>query len=263
MASMRIYEYAVHAQTRMTTAGRVLPFYVMSYIQSGRAVLRLENKEYQLQPHSVVLIPPHVQHDHFKEESDPTVFLWWHFDYKLFDTIDMIRLLGLPRMFVLRENAAFEEAFSRYTAVMAEDSSLKTAMLRQACAIEIMAYLLEAAEKSKPLDSPREIPDLFVEILSFIASERREEISLSQLSARFNLHPTYLSNRFRKYYGISPIALFRKLQLERAKGLLSTSSLTVGEVAGMLGYADPAVFSRFFSTKMGIAPSQIKKQSDL
>lgn len=261
IASMQIHQYAADTLTSLKTRGRVLPYYVMSYIQRGQAILRMDDEEYALGPHSVVLIPPFTRHDHVKEDDTPTVFFWWHFDYKIFDTIDMIRLLDLPVVFQLEENASFENAFTRYSDSMEKGLSLKNAMLQKAYAIEVMALLLEAAEKSAPVDVKPRIPDLFREILGYILSEKSEEVTLKKLAARFALHLTYLSNRFSLYFGISPIALYRKLRLERAKNLLSSSPMTVGEVSETLGFSDPAVFSRFFTAKMGVSPSRLGRGS--
>ena len=41
-----------------------------------------------------------------------------------------------------------------------------------------------------------------------------------------------------------------------AKQLLSDTRLTVGEIAGLVGYADPSIFTRSFRRAIGVAPSQ-------
>lgn len=258
-ASMQIHEYAIHTQTSMAWFGREFPFYVMSYIQKGTATLRIRDEVYELTPHSVIIIPPHIPHDHFKTDGEPTVFLWWHFDYKVFDTLDIMRLLNFPTMFQLQENSVFEYAFSRYLDIMEQPFSMRNAMLQRAYAMEVMAHLLNAAQEESPYNQSTAVPEQFQEILSYILTATEPTLSLQLLSKQFNLHPTYISNRFQQYFGISPIALFRKLQLEKAKNLLSMKHLTVGEVAELLGYKDLSAFSRFFSSKMGYSPSQIHR----
>jgi len=81
-ASIKIYEYGIIRRDNMMTKGRVCPFYVMSYLSEGTAVLRVHDEEIPLPPHSVVIIPPNVEHDHYMTKHESSTFWWWHFDYK-------------------------------------------------------------------------------------------------------------------------------------------------------------------------------------
>jgi AraC-like DNA-binding protein len=260
-ASLQIYEYGIHLREEMIASGRCFPFYVMSYIQEGQALLRAEGVDYQLEPRSVILVPPGTVHDHIKLGDAPTVFMWWHFDYKLYETLDVLKLLGLPLVFELQEANAFEAAFARHNEVMRSVITLENAILKKSSALEIMARLLGAAEEARRGDQLLQIPECFQEMLEIILSLRQPELSLDVLAKRFNMHPTYLSNRFSSYYGIAPIALHRKVLLKRAKDMLAVRGMTVGEVAEALGFKSASVFSRFFTAKLGVPPSKIRQAS--
>jgi len=260
-ASLQIYEYGIHLREEMIASGRCFPFYVMSYIQEGQALLRAEGVDYQLEPRSVILVPPGMVHDHIKLGDAPTVFMWWHFDYKLYETLDVLKLLGLPLVFELQEANAFEAAFARHNEVMRSVITLENAILKKSSALEIMARLLGAAEEARRSDQLLQIPECFQEMLEIILSLRQPELSLDVFAKRFNMHPTYLSNRFSSYYGIAPIALHRKVLLKRAQDMLAVRGMTVGEVAEALGFKSASVFSRFFTSKLGVPPSRIRQAS--
>lgn len=260
-ASLQIYEYGIHLREEMIASGRCFPFFVMSYIQEGRALLRAEGIDYQLEARSVILVPPGMVHDHIKLGDAPTVFMWWHFDYKLYETLDVLKLLGLPLVFELQEANAFEAAFARHNEVMRSVITLENAILKKSSALEIMARLLGAAEEARRSDQLLEIPECFQEMLEIILSLRQPELTLDVFAKRFNMHPTYLSNRFSSYYGIAPIALHRKVLLKRAQDMLAVRGMTVGEVAEALGYKSASVFSRFFTSKLGVPPSRIRQAS--
>lgn len=256
-ASIQIYEYGIDYRTEMNQYDRVFPFYVMSYISEGQALLRLDNREIMLDSQSVIIVPPGKKHDHVMLTDKPTVFRWWHFDYKLYDTIDILRLLQLPLVYHIEDNGQFETVFRQYREAVSLNGSLKNALHRQACTFEVMAHLLGAAER---LNSDREIrseiPEAFQEII--VAGEIRN-LTLNDLSRRFNMHPTYISNRFAGYYGVSPIKLYRRLQLERAMEILSSDDKNVSEVAEMFGYTDVSAFSRAFVAQMGFSPAKVVK----
>lgn len=260
-ASLQIYEYGIHIRKEMIAEGRCFPFYVMSYIQEGQALLRAEGSDHPLGPRSVILVPPGMMHDHIKMGDAPTVFMWWHFDYKLYETLDVLKLLGLPLVFELRDAQAFEAAFARHNDVMGSAVTLENAILKRSSALEIMARLLGAAEEARRSDELLRIPDCFREMLEIILSLKQPGLSLDVFAKKFNMHPTYLSNRFSSYYGVAPVALHRKVLLKRAQDMLAIRGMTVGEVADALGFKSASAFSRFFSTKLGVSPSKMRQGS--
>lgn len=260
-ASLQIYEYGIHIRKEMIAEGRCFPFYVMSYIQEGQALLRAEGCDHSLGPRSVILVPPGMMHDHIKMGDAPTVFMWWHFDYKLYETLDVLKLLGLPLVFELRDAQAFEAAFARHNDVMGSAVTLENAILKRSSALEIMARLLGAAEEARRSDELLRIPDCFREMLEMILSLKQPGLSLDVFAKKFNMHPTYLSNRFSSYYGVAPVALHRKVLLKRAQDMLAIRGMTVGEVADALGFKSASAFSRFFSTKSGMSPSKMRQVS--
>ena len=260
-AAIRIFDEGITNEVAMNTVNRTLPFYVMSYIQQGGALLRANGKEYVLGPHSVIIIPPGTTHDHIKIGGEPTLFMWWHFDFMIFDVIDVLKIMRLPMVFQLQENQAFEDAFSRYAHTIAQPVSLKNAMMKKAHTAEIMARLFEAAEEDYHLRQEGAVPEAFMEMFSTIISGTNTELSLEALARRYNLHPTYISNKFKSFFGISPIQLARKVQIQRAIDLLYHQGKPVGEVALALGFKDVSTFTRFFTAQTGTAPSRISKTS--
>ncbi|MDO5479350.1 MAG: helix-turn-helix transcriptional regulator, partial [Clostridia bacterium] len=57
----------------------------------------------------------------------------------------------------------------------------------------------------------------------------------------------------------SPIKYINYLRLEKAKNLLSESSLKVSEIAVQVGFSDSFYFSRLFKKETGVSPASFKK----
>jgi len=68
---------------------------------------------------------------------------------------------------------------------------------------------------------------------------------------------------FKRCTGSTPIDYFIKLRMERARQLLATTSCSVKEIAGVLGYDDPLYFSRVFKTVNQTTPTQYRSDSRL
>lgn len=261
-ASIRIYEYGIHTRSEMMGKGRNFPFYVMSYLAEGSAMLRIYGQEIELPPRSVIIIPPHVEHDHYMITQEPSTFLWWHFDYKIYDTIDLLSLLHLPIVYTVKNPEQFESLFYQYSQAMQLPDSMKNTLHRLSCILEVLGHLLDEIEREYGTNEDfLGVPSIFCEILETIISGENNSLSLPYFAEKYNLHPTYISNRFTQYFGISPIRLHRKLQLERAAQILESSDKTVGEVAEMFGFNDISTFSRHFKAVMGFSPSNIKSRS--
>lgn len=260
-ATIQIYEYGIERQTNMNNANRIFPFYVMSYISEGSALLRIGDREYEHLPNKVILVPPYTRHDHIMPRSGNTLFWWWHFDYKVYDTIDLLKLLRLPTVFTLKHGKQFEALYTEYNEAMSLPPSLRNTLRRKASSLNVLAHLLgEAEEENLARNVNSEIPRTFQEILEIIVSGDVNNLNLQYFADKYNMHPTYISNRFSEYYGIPPIKLYRKLQLERAAKVLN-SGKSVGEVAEMFGFSDVSVFSRLFTSTMGMSPSKYVKQN--
>jgi AraC family transcriptional regulator, arabinose operon regulatory protein len=83
-------------------------------------------------------------------------------------------------------------------------------------------------------------------------------LTLSRIAEKYHMNSTYISNRFKSYFGISPIFLYRELLIEKAKQLLVSGHMSIGEVSEELGFSDLATFTRFFSEKAGVAPTKYR-----
>ncbi len=81
----------------------------------------------------------------------------------------------------------------------------------------------------------------------------------SELAAAIHLSESQLYRKLKAITGKSTAIFIRSVRLKNAKDLLESSNLSVSEVAYMVGFNDPAWFSRVFKEEFGMAPSEILK----
>ncbi|MBE5730434.1 MAG: helix-turn-helix domain-containing protein [Clostridiales bacterium] len=74
------------------------------------------------------------------------------------------------------------------------------------------------------------------------------------------LNKFYLTHLFKERLGIPPIKYLLNKRMERAKQYLSTTGLTIGEVAQRCGYTDTAYFCRVFKKNEGVSPLKYRNQ---
>lgn len=82
------------------------------------------------------------------------------------------------------------------------------------------------------------------------------ELTLYSLSEKFNYHPKYVSEQFKKTvkYGFREYVNY--LRMERAVALLDSGMKSISDVACYSGYRDPLYFSKLFRKQKGISPRQ-------
>lgn len=78
-------------------------------------------------------------------------------------------------------------------------------------------------------------------------------------SSQFHLAPNYFGNLVRRDMHVSAQSYIHDKIIERAKFLLSDSSLSIDDVADQLGFTYSNHFSRLFSKMTGMSPSRFRK----
>jgi AraC family transcriptional activator of pobA len=82
--------------------------------------------------------------------------------------------------------------------------------------------------------------------------------TVQYLADQLNYTPNYLSDMLRSLTGLNAQQHIHQKLIERSKELLSTTTLTISEVAFQLGFEHPQSFSRLFKTKTKLSPIQFR-----
>ena len=83
-------------------------------------------------------------------------------------------------------------------------------------------------------------------------------LTIQQVAEDLGVSYSNFRKLFKEFTGLSPATYQQELRLMRAKELLSTTDLTVKEIAYRLNFESPDYFSAKFKAKMGCKPSDIK-----
>ena len=79
------------------------------------------------------------------------------------------------------------------------------------------------------------------------------------LAERLNLSPSYLSDMLRTLTGQNAQQHIHSKLIEKAKEKLSTTALSVSEIAYALGFEHPQSFSKLFKTKTKLSPLEFRR----
>lgn len=93
----------------------------------------------------------------------------------------------------------------------------------------------------------------------YIKNHFKEDISLKDVAEHVYLNPSYLSDLFKRETGQNFTNFLAEVRINEAKKLLIKPEIKVYEVGAMVGYNEPASFSRAFKRIVKISPCKYKK----
>ncbi|WP_390915529.1 helix-turn-helix domain-containing protein [Pseudosulfitobacter sp. SM2401] len=95
--------------------------------------------------------------------------------------------------------------------------------------------------------------------LRLIKERMGEDIEMEQLARSVGLSRPHFFKLFKQYMGVTPNVYMNTLRSERAIEELLKTEKTVTDIAFDLGFSSQASFTRFFSSNVGIAPSEYRR----
>ena len=90
-----------------------------------------------------------------------------------------------------------------------------------------------------------------------------QEWSMAQLCEHCHTSARTLLRRFRKAVGLSPIQYTQQLRVERAKGLLESSMLSLEDITARCGYENVSTFSKVFKRWTDVTPREYRSRFGL
>lgn len=100
---------------------------------------------------------------------------------------------------------------------------------------------------------------VFLNFCDLVEAHFREHLTLTGYAGRLSVTEARLNDICRRMAGRSSKEVVHERLLQEARRLLRYSAVPVTEVGYQLGFADPAYFSRFFTRRTGVPPTQFRR----
>lgn len=213
---------------------------------------------FEVNPGDLLLFPPVIVHDYISQPGKDWIHDWIvfpeteHLHNLLFYGPKEQGEVGLIRL--------SSELYGEIALLMKKAQKLMTfvgpyKLLRRLILNvvgEILLLSLPEREKSLPGDagSDRRIQ----ESLDFLHEHFAEKITVPELAERVYLSTSRYSHLFRQMKGVSPGQYLQQFRIGKARELLISSNLSVGEIAARCGFDDLFYFSNLFRRLTGISP---------
>ena len=135
-------------------------------------------------------------------------------------------------------------------------SEVSSDMLRSYMKIMTICAEYMTLTNALPSKAPR-TPEL---AKIYLHENFREKITIKDVCRALGCSKSALLTSFKLEYGTTVNSYLADIRINEAKKLLTTTSNSISDVADRCGFYDQSYFSKVFSQKMGITPSEYRKE---
>lgn len=238
-------------------------------LETGRGVVQLEAGPQPLGPMTLVNVPPGEIHGFRFERGTQgyvTTLAEEMRDELLARAPDERRALAQAR--VLRADRALRATMREIWAEFNARSPGRALLLRGLCA-SLLARAARAARAAGPADQSEEgatrgrlaeSDTLLRRFEALLEAHYLEHWKVADYARALSVSPTHLSRVVRAATGGPASSLIDGRVMREARRHLAYTNLNVSTIAYMLGFADPAYFSRVFTRALGVSPRGFRAQ---
>ncbi len=225
---------------------------ILIYCVSGKGMLKVHSKRYEVTAGTLLLIPANVPHEYAADETSPWTIYWVHFKgANSFDFTNMMldKLGGHASAIPFSESRIqlFDDLYSSIERGYSRNNI-------SYASIGLQYFLSSCCFYENYQPKPKEQLDSIDTCINFMQLHLDKMLSLQEIAAAANLSASHFAATFKKKTGYSVIEYFNQLKIQKACQFLQFTNHRINEIADMLGIADPYYFSRMFTKVTGTSP---------
>jgi len=102
--------------------------------------------------------------------------------------------------------------------------------------------------------------ELLARFTRLVGQDFRQQRSVEAYAMQLDISPANLNTLARRFAGHTALGLLHQRLLLEAKRELVYTSMTISQISDLLGFSEPAYFSRFFKRMTGQSPKDFRQQ---
>ena len=241
------------------TKGRVLSEYQMLYVVEGSGVFHSHTvKETKLSEGDIFLLFPGEWHSYHPTAKTGWKKYWIGFRGYIMD--DRVRAAFLSPTKPIYHVGYSPEIVHLYK--QAYDAAFEEAAYSQQLLAGIVNHLLGLMYMKERnivlMNRNQSHVDMIARARMRIRESLENPITIPQIAEDIGVSYSSFRKLFKEHTGFSPATYQQDLRLQRAKELLSTTDMSVKEIAYRLNFESPDYFSAKFKQKTGRKPSELR-----
>ncbi|UZD91280.1 GlxA family transcriptional regulator [Cognatishimia activa] len=100
------------------------------------------------------------------------------------------------------------------------------------------------------------VPEKLRRAIKIMEQHLEDPLSIPEICSQIDLSQRQLSRLFAKYLNKTPILYYRDIRLDRARGLVTQTTMAISEISVASGFASQVHFSRAYRERFDLSPLQ-------
>lgn len=238
------------------------PFWCLFAVEHGSFEYAIGERQGIAGSGSLVLCPPFIAFRRFMQSP----FLTFHFvalepAFPASPPLAEPEEAKLPACFAPADRQRLFGTFDKWKQIGALRGANRLSLIAHYWNDIWKTWCLECPDANGPRPDGANADELMNMAARRLEARSDEPFGVKELAHELGLSPVQLIRRFRSAYGITPGNYLTSIRLERACRLLRESRMTVEQIAAACGYATGYYLSRLFAARIGMTPSEYRRQN--
>lgn len=239
-------------------------YFELTYVDRGTLMTVVEGKSYELKEKELMIYGPGQYHTQDIPEGCSCSYVTIIFDMEtiVYDAESTHYELLLNKVFGYDKKiyTLIKTFVTESTSQIPYMNSLMLCLLQETV-IRLLQSEFIGQKNDRPVTGARQHyqDELLEKILAYIDETIYEPLSIAELCQKFSMSRSSLQILFKENMDISPKKYINEMKLEKSRQMICENKYTISEIALMLGFNSIHYFSRAFTQKYNMAPSEYSK----
>ena len=240
--------------------GESHPYYELTYVDRGSLITEIDGISYDLQERELIIYGPNQFHKQKVRQGSSCSYVTIlfelepetsHFDFLLNKKFPYSKKIHYLMKTLVNESSTFAPYMD----------SLLLCLFQEIIIRLLQSQYIGNPQDKKPVTDVRQHyhNELLEQILTFIDETIYEPITVGEICQKFSMSRSSLQILFNENLNQTPKKYINELKLEKSRQLIGEGRYTISEIALMLGFNSIHYFSRAFTQKYNMAPSEFAK----
>lgn len=237
-------------------------FSELFYVLSGKGVFYIEDEIVPVETDDLMIINPHVEHTEKTLPNDPMEYIVFGVEGLAFsfDDPDSDNTKG----YSYYSYGTDKSQLINFAQLMVKEFRDKKPGFELVChgLLQVLLIFISRKQHLNVIsDTSFQLSKECALAKRYIDANYSKNITLDSLAEITHINKFYLAHSFTECMGQSPINYLTEVRLAASKQQLTTSNMSIAQIATNNGFSSQSYFSQIFKKKVGITPQQYRKRN--
>lgn len=231
------------------------PESILFYCANGKGWYETDIGRFKVSPNQFFILPSHSKHRYGSDPVDPWSIYWVMFAGTFSD--NLLETMAMKHCFepnTLAQSRKFLDLYEDTYSTLADGYTTHNLFFAN---MNLWLILMQCVQQRVPAKTDLKNTPVG-KTISFMKRNIDRKLTINELAAIAAYSPPYLHQLFKAQTGYSPLGYFIHLKMQQACDYLVNTDLRIKEIAPLIGYADPYLFSKTFTKVMGKSPQKYR-----